>query len=599
MRSRTKFYRTGVRRCMTALLAAAVLFSGILAAPPDGVWAFSSQEIETSYYEGSNIAISIEGKEMRVTVPDTEEYAYIIVTFMDSRGNAPQEAKPARVSGGTVVYQIEEQRDGVYYIQLYRGAEEKGNFTNVIGGMESIAVLSEGGAVRIMPSPVYDSSAAVFESQAVSADALSFYLKPSENAQSDHSEIAGAAAEITEGLTAPYDRLIAVHDWVASNIYYDYDAVQSGGSWPKDALGTLRSKRSVCEGYANLATALLRASGIPAKTILGYALYAEDNSWNLSNMYGDRANHAWTEAFVDGRWILMDTTWDSDNFYRNGKYQTSEALHTYFDSTLEFFSYSHRQSRDEEYDSSYIKTAFSDISGHWAYEPIRFTVNHDLMNGVGDSLFAPDAPATQAMFAAVLARMSEADEASGGGRRAEDGYESREDRSENGNSGEGEDGNEAEGVDGNTAEREAGNAAEGGAGNAAEGADGNAAESGDWEDDAVSWARENGILAGLEDDFSPDEEADRETMAVMLQNYILRVEPELATQWENGTPGAIFADDGEISEEARDAVYDAVSWGLLKGCEDGYFLPEAGFTRAEMAAVIERIQYKKILYTIY
>ena len=219
------------------------------------------------------------------------------------------------------------------------------------------------------------------------------------------------------------------------------------------------------------------------------------------------------------------------------------------------------------------------------------------MNGVGDSLFAPDAPATQAMFAAVLARMSEADEASGGGSLVEDGYESREDRSENGNSGEGEDGNEAEGVDGNAGEGADGNGAEGW--NTVESADGNAAESGDWEDDAVSWARENGILAGLEDDFSPDEEADRETMAVMLQNYILRVEPELATQWENGTPGAVFADDGEISEEARDAVYDAVSWGLLKGCEDGYFLPEAGFTRAEMAAVIERIQYKKILYTIY
>ena len=70
-----------------------------------------------------------------------------------------------------------------------------------------------------------------------------------------------------------------------------------------------------------------------------------------------------------------------------------------------FFSYSHRQSREDEYDSSYIRTPFSDIEDHWAYESIRFAINQGLMDGVRESLFAPDESTTQAMFLAVLARM--------------------------------------------------------------------------------------------------------------------------------------------------------------------------------------------------
>ena len=61
----------------------------------------------------------------------------------------------------------------------------------------------------------------------------------------------------------------AIHDWVASYLYFDYDALaQPGQNWPKDALGALECGRTVCEGYANLTTALLRASGTVSYTHL-------------------------------------------------------------------------------------------------------------------------------------------------------------------------------------------------------------------------------------------------------------------------------------------------------------------------------------------
>ena len=44
------------------------------------------------------------------------------------------------------------------------------------------------------------------------------------------------------------------------------------------------------------------------------------NPLYLEKLHEYLAYHAWTAAFADGRWILMDPTWDSGNYYRDGKY---------------------------------------------------------------------------------------------------------------------------------------------------------------------------------------------------------------------------------------------------------------------------------------
>ncbi len=544
--------RTEVWRKGTALLAVLLLTAGAVFLQPVRAAEFSSQKIETSYYREESIGITISGNEMKVTVPETEDYSYVIVTFMDSGGNAPQETQPVKVSGGTAVYRIEEQRNGVYYIQLYRGRQEDGTFSGVIGGMESIAVLSENGNVKIIPSPVYDSSVAAFEAKAVSADALLFYLQPSENVQSDDEKIRALADEITEAEDGAYEKILAVHDWVAENIYFDYDALYAQKGWPKDAVETLSARRGLCEGYANLTTALLRACGIPAKTVIGYALYGDDRSWTLSNMYGDRANHAWTEAFADGRWIMMDVTWDSDNAYRGGQYQSAGADRTYFDNTLEFFSYSHRQSREDRYDSTYIRIPFSDIEGHWAYESIRFAVNQRFMEGTGDGRFSPDENTTQGMFVVMLARMAGV---------LPDGQEQPPQ-------------SEPSSQDQMPPKTDSGEK---------------------WYQDAVDWAFRNAILSGPESGFAPDEPISRETMAVMLFRYIMNVEPEIAeTAKREDAEIPVFSDQEEISPQALAAVQSTVRWGLLSGYDGGTFEPQKKMTRAEMAAVSERIQYQKI-----
>ncbi len=145
-----------------------------------------------------------------------------------------------------------------------------------------------------------------------------------------------------------YDKVLAIHDWVAENIYYDYDSLEDDSyiKQKHDAVSVLERKRTVCAGYSELTKTLLRAVGVHAVNMDCYALgVSTDGDWDkYSNMH-DKANHIITFAYPNDRWIMLDTTWDSDNEYRHGIYQKKGGhgvSHQYFDCTLAFFSYTHR-----------------------------------------------------------------------------------------------------------------------------------------------------------------------------------------------------------------------------------------------------------------
>jgi transglutaminase-like putative cysteine protease len=68
-----------------------------------------------------------------------------------------------------------------------------------------------------------------------------------------------------------------------------------------------RSRSGHCEYFATAAALLLRAAGIPARYATGYAV--EERS-ELEDAYvvRSRHGHAWTRAWVGGRWIDLDPT---------------------------------------------------------------------------------------------------------------------------------------------------------------------------------------------------------------------------------------------------------------------------------------------------
>lgn len=113
----------------------------------------------------------------------------------------------------------------------------------------------------------------------------------------------------------------AVHDYVADRVAYDVDSYRNGRYPPQDAATTFRTRLSVCAGYAALFEAIGRAAGLTVQTVGGRARGLTPE--------GMGEGHAWNAVKLDGRWYLVDTTWDSgqvgdDGFHKN--YRTAYFL---------------------------------------------------------------------------------------------------------------------------------------------------------------------------------------------------------------------------------------------------------------------------------
>ena len=110
-----------------------------------------------------------------------------------------------------------------------------------------------------------------------------------------YADVVKQAQIITDGISDDYEKARAIQQWVNRNIMYDWGAHYSGTS-PKylSAPDVLKGRLTICEGFTNLTVALLQAVDIPAKKVTGT---------------GNGIPHAWTEAFVDNRWVFIDSTW--------------------------------------------------------------------------------------------------------------------------------------------------------------------------------------------------------------------------------------------------------------------------------------------------
>lgn len=234
--------------------------------------------------------------------------------------------------------------NGKYYIEIFNAPEHYTTYSSYIYDKKLSITISDNTASFSTPI-VYNRNESIIKSKRTDEYALLYYTEPSLDIQSDNPEIIKLSKEITSGLENDYDKAKAIHDWVCKNIWYDFDAYKGNSDYgDTSALGTLRSKKSVCQGYASLTAALLRASEIPAKFVIGNALGIDsDKEWSSDVLSSNETNHAWNEVYIDSRWISIDTTWDSDNVYENGKFSTGTGLsgYTYFDPTISSFSLDH------------------------------------------------------------------------------------------------------------------------------------------------------------------------------------------------------------------------------------------------------------------
>ncbi|WP_077210661.1 transglutaminase-like domain-containing protein [Bacillus dakarensis] len=169
---------------------------------------------------------------------------------------------------------------------------------------------------------------AKFEVESNAAEDLRDLL-PSRGVQSDAPEIKELAKEITSGKETDREKAKAIYDYVAKNVSYDVQKYENDEfEWDDSALKTLDLKTGVCQDYAFLAIALLRASEIEARFVEGRA---------GGGILPGR--HAWVEANVDGSWLTMDPTWGSG--YVDDDRFVAAFNEDYFDPNMDEFKKTH------------------------------------------------------------------------------------------------------------------------------------------------------------------------------------------------------------------------------------------------------------------
>jgi transglutaminase-like putative cysteine protease len=117
------------------------------------------------------------------------------------------------------------------------------------------------------------------------------FLFPSRYCQSDR--LGRLAWDLFGKIDNPYEKVIAISDWIHDNVDYELGSTTSITS----AFDTVTQRAGVCRDFAHLGIALCRALNIPARYFSGYAYELEPPDF-----------HACFEAYIGGHWFIFDAT---------------------------------------------------------------------------------------------------------------------------------------------------------------------------------------------------------------------------------------------------------------------------------------------------
>lgn len=176
---------------------------------------------------------------------------------------------------------------------------------------------------------------------------------------------------------------------------------------------------------------------------------------------------------------------------------------------------------------------FTDLDRHWAKDVVLEAVRDGLFSGTSATTFSPNQPVTRGMLVTVLHRMEGTPAGSGQpfADVASDAYYA----------------------------------------------------------DAVAWAAEHGIVAGIsETTFAPNASVTREQMAAILYRYAQSQGADVTGRADL----TAFADVSEISGYAKDALSWANASGLISGRSASVLAPKDTATRAEAASILVRFEQK-------
>ena len=129
------------------------------------------------------------------------------------------------------------------------------------------------------------------------------YLTPDTYGNEKYDDIAAFTKRITSESKTDAEKVRVIHDWVCTNLAYDYESYYSNDlSNAANPSWVYTNGRGVCDGFARLYNMMLQSVGIPSMRVTGHVSGAPDM-------------HAWSMVYYNGIWHIFDTTWNCRNKY--------------------------------------------------------------------------------------------------------------------------------------------------------------------------------------------------------------------------------------------------------------------------------------------
>lgn len=114
------------------------------------------------------------------------------------------------------------------------------------------------------------------------------------------------AEKITSGVSAPFEKAMAVQNYLIRNFRYTIDVGEHPENIDFVTSFLMETKKGYCTYFASAMTVLCRMAGLPARYVEGYLAEPDENG--LAYVTGLSA-HAWTEVYFKGfGWLTFDAT---------------------------------------------------------------------------------------------------------------------------------------------------------------------------------------------------------------------------------------------------------------------------------------------------
>ena len=97
--------------------------------------------------------------------------------------------------------------------------------------------------------------------------------------------------------------------WIKNNIKYDHIGLKEK-TYVNDPEDVFYERKTVCLGYSRIFKELLKAMNYAESKIKEIHGYAKGSGY--SPFEDPEPRHAWNEVEINGKWCLIDTTWDAN-----------------------------------------------------------------------------------------------------------------------------------------------------------------------------------------------------------------------------------------------------------------------------------------------